>query len=39
LVCGCMTIRWCVAYCNDLSGTLTSMSNNCFLNSIFLPGP
>jgi hypothetical protein len=22
-VCGCMTIRWCVAYCNDLRGTLT----------------
>jgi hypothetical protein len=23
LVCGCMTIRWCVAYHNDLCGTLT----------------
>jgi hypothetical protein len=23
LVCGCMTIRQCVAYCNDLRGTLT----------------
>jgi len=23
LVCGCMTIRWCVAYRNDLRGTLT----------------
>ena len=34
LVCGCMTIRWCVAYHNDLRGTLTSRSNNCFLNSI-----
>jgi hypothetical protein len=22
LVCGCMTIRWCVAYRNDLRGTL-----------------
>ena len=39
LVCGCMTIRRCVAYCNDLCGTLTSRSNNCFLNSIFLYGP
>ena len=39
LVCGCMTIRRCVAYRNDLCGTLTSMSNNCFLNSIFLSGP
>ena len=28
LVCGCMTIRRCVAYCNDLRGTLTSRSNN-----------
>jgi hypothetical protein len=35
MVCGCMTIRWCVAYHNDLRGTLTSRSNNCFLNSIF----
>jgi hypothetical protein len=39
LVCGCMTIRQCVAYRNDLRGTLTSRSNNCFLNSIFLSGP
>jgi hypothetical protein len=39
LVCGCMTIRRCVTYCNDLRGTLTSRSNNCFLNSIFLSGP
>jgi hypothetical protein len=31
----CMTIRRCVAYCNDLFGTLTSRSNNFFLNSIF----
>ena len=23
LVCGCMTIRWCVTYHNDLRGTLT----------------
>jgi hypothetical protein len=30
LVCGCMTIRQCVVYCNDLHGTLTSSSNNCF---------
>ena len=37
LVCGCMTIRWCVAYRNDLP--LTWRSNNCFLNSIFLCGP
>jgi hypothetical protein len=36
LVCGCMTIRRCVAYRNDLCGTLTSRSNNCFLNSIYL---
>ena len=28
LVCGCMTIRRCVAYRNDLRGTLTSRSNN-----------
>ena len=34
LVCGCMTIRRCVAYRNDLCWTLTSRSNNCFLNSI-----
>ena len=39
LVCGCMTIRRCVTYRNDLRGTLTSRSNNCFLNSIFLSGP
>ena len=39
LVCGCMTIMRCVAYRNDLRGTLTSRSNNCFLNSIFLSGP
>ena len=37
LVCGCMTIRRCVTYHNDLRGPwpLTSRSNNCFLNSIF----
>ena len=34
LVCGCMAIRQCVAYRNDLCWTLTSRSNNCFLNSI-----
>jgi hypothetical protein len=39
LVCGCMTIRRCVVYRNDPRGTLTSRSNNCFLNSIFLSGP
>jgi hypothetical protein len=33
------TIRRCVTYHNDLCGTLTSRSNNCFLNSIFLSGP
>ena len=39
LVCGCMTIRRCVAYRNDLRETLTSKSNNwVFLNSIFLSG-
>ena len=36
LVCGCMTIRRCVAYHNDLPVFLTSRSNNCFLNSIYL---
>jgi hypothetical protein len=35
LLCGCMTIRRCVEYRNDLRGTLTSRSDN-FLNSIFL---
>ena len=39
LVCGCMTIRRCVTYHNDLRGTLTSRSNDCFLNSIFLFRP
>ena len=38
LVCGCMTIRRCVTYRNDLRETLTSRSNNCFLNSIFIKG-
>jgi hypothetical protein len=36
LVCGCMTIRRSAMYRNDLRGTLTSRSNNCFLNSIYL---
>ena len=41
LVCGCMTIRWCVAYRKTFvePRPLTWRSNNCFLNSIFLSGP
>jgi hypothetical protein len=29
-----MIIRRCVTYLNDLRGTLTSSSNNCFLNTV-----
>ena len=36
LACGCMTIRRCVAYRNDLRLTLPFDLNNYFLNSIFL---